>query len=280
MSARTDWPLGCQARPWLQTLGREGIVERLPEVLRAIATCGLVGFETALNVLPLDRPDDFRAARDAAGGIALSGAHAGGAWWSPESASTIDALLAEVRKLPALGGERLVVTMQPPPAGFDAATIERAVANLRQLGRGCREAGVALAFHDHAAELADDARFIDALVAGCAPDEVALGTDLGWVAYAGVDPAAFVRRYAAHIGYLHIRDLAMLDGQPHFTEVGRGTLDQRAIFGALDAIGYRGWVVAESEFNEKWGGLDELRATATAQFTDLRETLSVWRATR
>ncbi len=46
MSARTDWPLGCQARPWLQTLGREGIVERLPEVMRAIATYGFVGFET------------------------------------------------------------------------------------------------------------------------------------------------------------------------------------------------------------------------------------------
>lgn len=246
MSAPTTWPLGCQARPWLQALGREGIAERLSGVMRAIADCGFGGFETALDVLPLARPADFATAREAAGGIALSGAHAGGAWWSPESAATVAALLDRVRQLPALGGDRLVVSMQPPPGGFDAATIARAVARLRELGRGCREAGVALAFHNHAAELADGGRFFDALVAGCAPDEVGLGADLGWVAYAGADPAAFIRRYATHIAYLHIRDLTATDGHARFTEVGRGALDHGAILAALEAIDYRGWLVAES----------------------------------
>lgn len=269
MSAPTAWPLGCQARPWLQTLGRERIAARLPEVLRAIADCGFGGFETALDVLPLDRPADFAAAREAAGGLALSGAHAGGAWWSPDSATTIAALLGAVRKLPALGGDRLVVSMQPPPGGLDAAAIERAVARLRELGRGCREAGVALAFHNHAAELADDGRFFDVLAVECAPDEVALGADLGWIAYAGVDPAAFIRRYAAQIAYLHVRDLTTNDGVARFTEVGRGALDHGAILAALEAIDYRGWLVAESEFNEKWGGLTGPEATAAAQFAGI-----------
>lgn len=283
MNAGTDaatWPLGCQARPWLQTLGRDGIAARLPEVMRTIADCGFAGFETALNVLPLDRPDEFRAAREAAGGLALSGAHAGGAWWSPDCATTIEALLAAAWQLPALGGERLVVSMQAPPDGLDATTIERAVAHLRQLGRGCRERGVGVAFHNHAAELAQDARFFDALVAGCAPDEVALGADLGWVAYAGVDPAAFIRRYASHIAYLHIRDLTTAEGLSRFTEVGRGVLDHGTIFAALAESGYGGWLVAESEFSEKWGGLDEPRATATAQHVGIREALSAWRAAR
>ncbi len=275
-SRHTPWPLGCQARPWLQTLGRDTIGERLPEVMKAIADCGFRGFETAIDVLPLTDPEAFAAARKAAGGITLAGAHAGGKWWSADSAATIPTLLSRVSQLPALGCERVVVSMGPPDGGFDTALIQAAVENLRQFGQGCREHGVALTFHNHAAELAHNAQFFDTLVEQCTPEEVGLGTDLGWVAFAGTDPVDFIKRYASHLAYLHVRDLTTEAGVKRFTEVGRGDFDYSAIFTALQAIGYQGWLTAESEFNDHWGGLTEPAATASAQFAGLTTALANW----
>jgi inosose dehydratase len=273
MVAPEHWSLGCQARPWLQTMGREALVARLPEVMSEIAAIGFTGFETALACLPLDEPAAFQAASAAANGLRLSGAHAGGRWWDPSAASDIAPLVAQARKLTALGCRRLVLSMAAPPHG-DGAALERAVATLRDLGRTCRaEAGVAIAFHNHARELADDARFFQLLTTRCAPEEVGLGADLGWVAHAGMDVGEFLRRFGSHVTYLHVRDVSAYGLDGTFREVGQGVLDYRAILGALDQLGYTGWLVAESEFTPHWDGLTDPQATAARQFAGLRQAI-------
>jgi sugar phosphate isomerase/epimerase len=274
MTTPARWPVGCQARPWLQTLGRETLIARLPEVMGQIASAGFSGFETALACLPLDNPAAFQAAVTAANGLQLSGAHTGGRWWDPAAAGEIASLVAQARKLPALGCRQLVVSMAPLPEGDEAAP-ERAVAALRDLGRACRsEAGVAVAFHNHARELADDARFFQVLTARCTPDEVGLGADLGWVAHAGMDVGEFLRRFGAHVSYLHVRDVSAYGPAGTFREVGHGVLDYQAIFAALDQIGYTGWLVVESEFTPHWDGLTDPRATAARQFAGLQRAIN------
>ncbi|MGN6562225.1 MAG: sugar phosphate isomerase/epimerase family protein [Thermomicrobiales bacterium] len=268
-----QWPLGCQARPWLQTLGREALVARLPEVMGEIAAIGFAGFETALACLPLDDPAAFQAASAAANSLQLSGAHAGGRWWDPAAASEIAALVAQARRLTTLGCHQLVLSMAAPPENDDAA-LECAVTTLRDLGRACRaEAGVAVAFHNHARELADDARFFQLLTARCTPEEVGLGADLGWVAHAGVDVGDFLRRFGSHVTYLHVRDVSAYGPAGTFREVGQGVLDYGAILGALDQLGYTGWLVAESEFTPHWDGLTDPQETAARQFAGLRQVI-------
>lgn len=263
------WPIGCQARPWMLALG-EAFPRRLPEVMAAIAALGFTGFETRLNHLPLDDPDSFAAASEHAGGLALCGAHLGGKWWSPEGEASIPGIVAQARKLPALGCRRLVVSMAALPPDATDAQLDRMVSTLARLGAECHAAaGVALALHNHAAELADDARILHALMDGTPPEAVSLAADLGWVAHTGADVPAFLRRFGPRVGYLHLRDLHAVPGGA-WTEVGRGVLDYRAILAALDAIGYTGWLVAESEFDGNAPETVEPRETAATQYRGIR----------
>lgn len=263
--------MGCQARPWLQTLGRDELAHRLPEVMAHIAELGFGGFETNVNVLPLDEPQAFQEATATANGLNLVGAHTGGRWWDPQSTATVASVVTLAKQLPALGCQRLVVSMAPPPVESANADLKHATRTIDQLGRACREeAGVSVVFHNHAAELAGDALFIRALVDTCAPGNVALGPDLGWVAHAGVNVVEFVQRFGSRIDYLHVRDVTQYGTEGSFIEIGRGVLDYAAILAALRAHRYRGWLVAESEFGSKWSGDADPRETASLQLAGLR----------
>ncbi len=266
--AQNAWPLGCQARPWLQALGPEVFSVRLATVMTEIASIGYTGFETALARLPLDDPDRFVRDREAAQGLTLIGAHVGVPWWNPTAADAISEIVAQAAQLPALGCTRLVVSCGaaiPTPATEEH--LETCTRNLSTLGQACRSVGVRIVYHNHAWEIADDAHVIAAIVARCAPDDIMLGSDLGWVAHAGMPVAVFLERFAARIAYLHVRDVTADGG---FTEIGRGILDHHALLQLLDAIGYRGWLTAESEFNALWRGQSDPVATATAQLAGLR----------
>lgn len=264
------WPLGCQARPWLQAMGPETFAANLPDVMRQIATIGYRGFETALAQLPLGAPERFAAWRQAAGGLALAGAHAGGNWWEPGAAETVIAVVARATALPALGCDRLVVSgagIPLPVSDDDLATFTN---NLGALGRACRAAGVGVVYHNHAVEIEDEARVLAAIVARCTPDEVMLAPDLGWVAHAGMRVESLLDRFGPRIAYLHVRDVTAYGAAGGFIEIGRGILDYRAIAAALDRLGYRGWLTVESEFNQFWRGLAGPFETAASQLAGLR----------
>ncbi|MHB8645112.1 MAG: sugar phosphate isomerase/epimerase family protein [Thermomicrobiales bacterium] len=263
-------PIGCQARPWLQAKGQEAFIAQLPTVMREIARIGYTGFETALACLPLDDPARFAWDREAADGIVLTGAHAGGKWWEPAAAETIPLIAARAAMLPALGCTRLVVSgagIPTPVTDGDLATFTRTLA---QLGQACRAVGVHIVYHNHAAEALNDARVLAAIVERCAPEEVMLGPDLGWIAHAGMHVEAFLARFGARIAYLHVRDVTAYGTDGGFIEIGCGILDHRAIIAALDALGYAGWLTVESEFNAYWRGLTDPTETATAQFQGLQ----------
>lgn len=268
------WPLGCQLRPWLQAWGRDALAARLPEVMVDVAALGFTGFETQLGCLPLDDPAAFREASSRANGIAVCGAHTGGRWGDPDADSLIPPLVERAARLPDLGCRTLVVSLGLAP---DAPEDEvgRAVERLGQLGRSCREAaGVTVAFHNHGRELADDARLLRAILDGCAPDDLALGADLGWVAHAGWDVGDFLRAFGDRVAYLHVRDFAGSGEDAGFTEIGRGSLDMPRILGALKDIGYTGWLVAESELGDRWRGAGDAEETARLQFAGIRAALA------
>ncbi len=267
------WPLGCQTRPWLQRWGAAGLAARLPEVMRDLAAVGYAAFEVRISCLPLDDPAQFVAMREAAGGITLAGVHVVGEFWREGSAAAIPAIAADAARLPALGCDRVVVSVAPMPVPLSEPDLRRLTENLGALGRALRAVGVRLAYHNHAAEIAGDARVLAALVAGCAPEELMLGADLGWVAHAGMFVEEFLARFGARLDYAHVRDVTADGG---FTEVGRGILDHGAILAALDACGYRGWLVAESEFGPDWRGADDLAETAVAQLASLRAAVSAY----
>lgn len=266
------WSLGCQVRPWVLEWGKEAFPRRLPEAVASLVGAGFTGFETRLDYLPLNDPAGFVAALPP--GVALCGAHVGGRWWSPEGAASIPDIAARAARLPPLGCRRLVVSMAALPPDSTADGLTRFADTLGRLGRACREVGVAVVAHNHASELADDARVLAALVERCAPEDIALGPDLGWVAHVGLDVSAFIRRFAARIAYLHLRDITAADRGGAFIEVGRGSLDYRAILTTLDEVDYAGWLVVESESVAEGYSAGGPEAIARAEARGLRAALA------
>jgi len=142
-----------------------------------------------------------------------------------------------------VGGRYLQVLDERPPGRDPEPDDYRRMGRLlTDLGRRTADLGIKLGYHNHMGAL------------GQAPDEVArvldaadsrfvhLELDTAHYQQAGGDPAAAVRRYAGRVLFLHVKDL---DASNRFVELGRGKVDFRAVFAALDAVRFDGWAVVE-----------------------------------
>jgi inosose dehydratase len=182
----------------------------------------------------------------------------------------------DLARLIAAGGEVLVVALDGDserdtwsgrvadgaPRWPDAAFDDLA-ALLGRLAQRAADDGVKVAFHPHAAtwvEAPDEvARLADLLVGTGA----GLCLDVGHYLVGGGDPVEAIDRYGGLISHVHAKDVdgdvlerlhaGELDGfgaavrERIFTELGNGALDLDGIVGALDRIGFGGWLMVEQD---------------------------------
>ena len=73
---------------------------------------------------------------------------------------------------------------------------------------------------------------------------VLMNCDIGHLFCVGDDPADVVRRLAEHVAHVHLEDIGANRVHQHLTP-GKGAIDFRSVFDALNAIGYVGWVTVE-----------------------------------
>jgi inosose dehydratase len=156
-------------------------------------------------------------------------------------------------------------------------------ARLTELAASTAAEGVRLAYHHHMGTVVQSEADIDALMQSTGP-EVGLLLDTGHAAFAGADPAALARRYAARIVHVHAKDVraavcaqarsanwsfldAVLKGV--FTVPGDGSVDFASVFDPLRE--YSGWVVLEAEQDPRIA--DPLRY-ATLGYRNLRHLLA------
>jgi inosose dehydratase len=112
---------------------------------------------------------------------------------------------------------------------------------LTEIGRRTNDLGIPLGYHNHMGALGQSpdevARVLDAADARY----VRLLLDIAHYQQAGGDPAAAIRAHADRLLFLHIKDLK----GDRFVELGRGSVNLDAVFGALDAINFDGWGMVE-----------------------------------
>jgi len=84
---------------------------------------------------------------------------------------------------------------------------------------------------------------IDRLFAMVDRSVVFQGPDIGHLLWAGVDPVAFCRDYAADIKSVHIK----FSEAGIFAELGEGCVDFPALFSVLEDAGYEGWIIVETD---------------------------------
>ena len=107
------------------------------------------------------------------------------------------------------------------------------------IGKKVKAAGMKFGYHNHTMEFRAENGVtpFDELLRLTDPADVMIEMDCGWVAVAGQSPAELLKKYPTRIAMLHVKDfkvsgVASATNPPPSTELGRGSLDYKAIFGA------------------------------------------------
>jgi sugar phosphate isomerase/epimerase len=146
-----------------------------------------------------------------------------------------------------LGNRDLIVPVIPQSRRGSAEDYRRLAEQLDRIGERCRAAGLRLSYHNHDFEFVrfDGQYALDLLLGRTDPTLVYFEPDVYWIAVAGQDPAAYIRKYDRRCPIIHLKDLDPRR-QPSFAEVGAGTLPFEPIFEASEAGGAE-WYVVEQD---------------------------------
>ncbi len=238
-------PAGVQLYTIRDALGRDprAALGSLREIGIAEAELfGLNGPENA-TLFGLNARDLKRALDD--NGIRLPISHIGGAL-------TNTAAIGEIAR--AVGAEAVVVALPSefsgtvdgrfamvPAAG--RSQLDGLVEKLNRVGREYRNQGLAFGYHNHHIEFTrvDGVVPYDYLMSNTDPDLVKIELDVGWLAAAGVDPVAYLRRHAGRVIACHLKDydpaLAADIPQRKLVAPGAGTIDFAAVLAAMRDTG-------------------------------------------
>lgn len=205
--------------------------------LRALAATGLTKVEHAGYAG--NSRDAFSRALDDAGLTASSG-HTGVPF--PYDDARWRATVADAA---ALGQKAIVEPMPSFARGVAGVSVPDAVwrtfaATLNKAGAVARASGISLGYHNHDGEFAAVAGSLTAangyeiLLRETDPALVHFEMDLYWVAFAGEEPAEWLRAYPERFHRFHVKDMAA-DGS--ITAPGAGVLDFTRIFAAAADAG-------------------------------------------
>jgi sugar phosphate isomerase/epimerase len=152
---------------------------------------------------------------------------------------------------------------------------------------GCRDAGIKFAYEVHPGQIAFDLYSAEmALEALSGREEFGFTFDPSHLHWQGIDPVAFLRRFADRIYHVHVKDVALtLDGRAgilgsylpygdprrgwEYRSPGHGGIDWQAIVRALNDIGYEGPLAVEwsdSGMNRDFGAEDACKFVKRLDF--------------
>jgi sugar phosphate isomerase/epimerase len=135
------------------------------------------------------------------------------------------------------------------PAGYrDAAGYARFGAEASEVAGRLREAGVRLGYHNHSFELErfGSASGLEILYRSGDPTLLGAQIDTYWIQYGGGSPAGWIRRLSGRMPTIHIKDMAVVDGDPVMAEIGEGNLDWADLLIACREAGVR-WLIVEQD---------------------------------
>jgi len=113
---------------------------------------------------------------------------------------------------------------------------------LNKAGMKAKEAGITVAYHNHAFEFEtiDGITPYDLLLDRTDADLVKLELDLYWTHVAGVDPVSIIDRFPGRVPLIHVKDQT---ASGEMTEVGSGVIDFSPVFENAEKAGLRHYLV-------------------------------------
>ncbi|MEU4235985.1 sugar phosphate isomerase/epimerase [Actinoplanes sp. NPDC026619] len=92
-------------------------------------------------------------------------------------------------------------------AGFSEDRLTRAIDLCGEVCRALQAEGLRPLHHSHVGGIFETESELTRLLDDLGPDVIGLGPDTGHLRWAGIEPAAFIRRYADRLGGIHIKDV-------------------------------------------------------------------------
>ncbi|MEK0314620.1 sugar phosphate isomerase/epimerase family protein [Cohnella sp. 56] len=146
----------------------------------------------------------------------------------------------------AIGSQAIICPMTTFSSKEDWLAI---VDQLQRAGEACRTAGIGFGYHNHAHEFVmfDGKYALDLLYELASPEHVQAEIDTCFVQMVGLDPIAYLLKYAGRCRLLHLKD--WVPGKTNGTiEVGYGVLDIPGIVAAARQSDVQWLIVEQEEF--------------------------------
>ena len=215
-----------------QALAEDGIAPTLEKV-RAMGYDGVEWF----GLLGMKPAELAKITRDA--GLEFFSVHVN---WDDMAAFDL-ALLDEMA---AAGVKYLPIGWLPEARLAGGPLFAETCEQIRRYGAEAAARGMALLYHNHDFDLAayEDTTRLDALYAAVPASLLGAEPDTCWLYSGGVDPAAYLTKYADRAPIIHLKDCVAEGGRHGYRPVGSGVLAWDAILPCCQAAD---WLCVEQD---------------------------------
>lgn len=145
---------------------------------------------------------------------------------------------------------------------FNADNARDAIEVFNKAGAVLKKHGIQFFYHCHGYEFAKhgDGTFMDMIIQGTDPENVAFQMDVYWVVHPGQDPVEWLNKYGSRWQLMHLKDMRKgikgnLSGQgdvKNDVPLGTGQMDWPAILAAAKKVGVKQYFIEdESPWAEK-----------------------------
>ena len=214
----------------------------LPGVLAAIRKIGYEEVETYWDVYTHPAAELKRMIHDH--GLRVPSGH-----------FNYDGLEGKLDYAATLGVEYVICPMLPPEMQTSLDGFRRAAEQFNKWGERIKRMGMRLGFHTHNYEFHrfGNTTGFDVLMQRTDPSLMCVEIDCYWVTEAGRDPVQMIKQLGRRVRLLHMKDRkpgfptsTTLNAQAeHFTPVGTGTIDWKAVIAAAKQDGIRHYFVEQ-----------------------------------
>jgi sugar phosphate isomerase/epimerase len=117
-----------------------------------------------------------------------------------------------VAEAKALGLQYVICPWLPhEEANFTEAAARKAAADMNEIGKAFKEAGIVFGYHPHGFELVPrpqgEGTMLDILISETNPEFVAFQMDVFWIVHPGGDPVAYLEKYPGRWLLMHLKDI-------------------------------------------------------------------------
>ncbi len=162
---------------------------------------------------------------------------------------------SEIKRAQTPGCEVLYVNfLEPPYDRFDPASYRAFARDSLPVVEAMESAGLSLGYHNHAHELfhpkTGGESIYDLLLREFDP-RIAIEPDVYWIAYAGANPATWLRNLSGRVKEAHVKGAEVVPDDRYemvklfFAPVGEGNLDWDTIIPAGREAGVQTWIVEQ-----------------------------------